>query len=111
MTFKEQIVKDNRDIFINLEEFSDEHEINGKKMPCQIDDYEMIDRSRRYQYNRSLHGDGIYRNEVLIFVNSSDFGALPPTGRVLVLDGKRFTVADAANEDGIYAISLEANRT
>ena len=50
MTFKEQIACDNRRVFMNLDEFSDVHTVNGKEMAVQIDNNELIDREKHYQY-------------------------------------------------------------
>lgn len=109
--FKEQIASDNNIIFMNLDEFSDLHVINGKEMAVQVDSNEMIDREKRYQYKRSLYADGVFLKEMLIYVKAEDFGALPAVGRVLTLDGKTYVISDAIDEDGIYSISLEANKT
>ena len=49
--------------------------------------------------------------EMLIYVSAKDFGKLPAVGRVLTLDGKSYTISDAIDEDGIYSLCLEANRT
>lgn len=111
MTFKEQIAHDNSAIFMNLKEFSDIHTINGRKMAAQIDSNEMIDREKRYQYKRSLYADGVFMKELLIYVNAEDFGKLPTVGRILTLDGKTYTISDAVDEDGIYSLCLEANKT
>lgn len=111
MTFKEQIAQDNRNIFMNLDEFSDLHMVNGKEMAVQIDSNEMIDREKRYQYKRSLYADGVYMKELLIYVSAEDFGKLPAVGRILTLDGKTYTISDAIDEDGIYSLCLEANKT
>lgn len=109
--FKEQIASDNKNIFMNLAEFSDIHTINGVKMSVQIDSNEMIDREKRYQYKRSLYADGVYLKELLIYVRAEDFGPLPAVGRTLQLDKKTYLISDAIDEDGIYSISLEANKT
>lgn len=113
--FKDIIKNDCSNVFINIEEFSDDHIINGKTIRCQVDDYEQISREKRYQYNRSLHGDGIYLKEVMIYVTAEEFnekcGALPPVGRELYLDGKQYLVSDAQDEYGIYSISLGSNET
>ena len=109
--FKDQIAKDNRTVFMNLDEFPDEHTINGKKMTVMFDNNEMIDREKRYQYKRSLYADGVYLKELLIYVLADEFGPLPAVGRTLVLDGKTYVISDAINEDGIYSLSLEANKT
>lgn len=111
MTFKEQIAHDNKVIFMNLNEFSEIHTVNGKEMAVLIDSNEMIDREKRYQYKRSLYADGVYMKELLIYVKAEDFGKLPAVGRILTLDGKTYTISDAIDEDGIYSLCLEANKT
>ena len=111
MSFKELVEQDNRTVFMNLDEFADIHVINGKEMLCIIDNNEMIDREKRYQYKRSLYADGVYLKEVLLYVKAEDFGPLPAVGRSLTLDKKSYIISDAIDEGGIYSISLEANKT
>lgn len=110
MNFKEQLAHDNKVVFMNINEFAEIHDINGKKVLCIIDNNEMVDREKRYQYKRSLYGDGIYLKEILFYVNARDFGPLPAIGRSMIFDGRTYTVSDAINEGGIYSISLEANK-
>lgn len=111
MTFKEQIAKDNVQVFMNVDEFGDIHTINGKEMPVIVDNNELVDREKRYRYRNSLYADGVYLKELLIYVKESDFGALPKIGRIITYDGKSYIVSDAINEDGIYSLTLEANKT
>lgn len=111
MTFREQIARDNASVFMNLAEFSEIHTVNGREMAVQIDSNEMIDREKRYQYKRSLYADGVYMKELLIYVSAEEFGKLPAVGRILTLDGRTYTISDAIDEDGIYSLCLEANRT
>ena len=111
MTFKEQIALDNKNVFMNFDEFAEEHLINGDKMLCIVDNNEMIDREKRYQYKRSLYADGVYLKEVLIYVRAEDFGPLPAVGRMLYFDKKGYMISDAIDEDGIYSLCLEANKT
>ena len=54
--------------------------------------------------------DGIFTNQRLIYVAASDFGPLPKQGSILTLDKRTFRVVDAIDEDGVYSITLEANR-
>lgn len=114
-TFKDIILNDASEVFLNTKEFSDVHNINGKEIKCQVDDYEQISREKRYQYSRSMHGDGIYLKEVMIYVLAGEFnnlfGGLPAVGRVLHLDGRKYVVSDAQDEYGIYSISLGSNET
>ena len=106
-TFKEIISEDVHRTFLNVDEFSDTHTVNGKEMPVQIDTNEQIEREKR---RTQITEDGIYRNEKLIYVAASDFGAMPKQGSVLNLDGKIYRVADCADEYGVYSITIEAMR-
>lgn len=111
MTFKEQIEADIKNVFINIDEFGEEHLVNSQKMTVIIDDLEHIDRERRYKYSHAMYGDGVYIRQKLIYVKASDFGALPAIGRSVTFDGKVYIVTSAINEDGIYSIELEMNKT
>ena len=111
MTFKDQIAKDNRTVFANGDEFWEYHVINGSKMLCMVDNNELVDREKRYRYRKSLYADGVYLKEILIYVHADDFGVLPAIGRSVTFDKKSYIVSDAINEDGIYSLTLEANKT
>ncbi len=111
MTFKEQVAEDSNTVFMNLEEFSDIHTVNGSEMAVLIDGNEMIEREKRHRDRRGVYTDGVYIKELLLYVRAEDFGRLPAVGRALTLDGKAYTISDAIDEDGIYSLSLEANRT
>ena len=91
---------------MNTDEFSETHTINGKEMPVQIDSNEQIEREKRMNQNM----DGIYKNQKLIYVSAEDFGALPKQGAMLNMDGRMYKVEDAIHEDGVYSITLGANR-
>jgi hypothetical protein len=54
--------------------------------------------------------DGVYLQQKLIYVPAADFGPLPKQGTLLRFDKRTYTVADAIEEDGVYSITLEANR-
>lgn len=106
MTFKDIIRDDVHRTFLNTEEFSDMHVVNGVEMPVQIDSNEQIEREKRYSQNI----DGMYLNQKLIYVAALDYGPLPKQGSMLTLDGRKYRVADAIDEYGVYSITLEANR-
>lgn len=106
MGFKDIIKADVHNVFLNLEEFADTHTVNGTDMAVLIDNNEQIEREKRNNQNM----DGIFTNQRLIYVAASDFGPLPKQGGLLTLDKRTFRVADAIDEDGIYSITLEANR-
>ena len=107
MNFKDIYYADVHNVFLNIEEFSDTHMINGKAMPCQVDTFEQIEREKRYKD----HIDGMYAQELLIYVAASDYGIIPKRGSLLILDNKRYQVSDAVEEDGVYSITIGANRS
>lgn len=107
MTFKEILRKDVHDIFMNTDEFSEIHIVNGVKMPVQIDSNEQIEREKRVQ----SHMDGMYKKQLLIYVSALDYGPLPGIGKPVTIDGAKFIVTDSINEGGIYSLHLEANKS
>lgn len=106
MTFKDIVKRDVKEIFLNTEEFSEEHVINGKPMAAQVDNNEQIEREKRL----NQHMDGIYVKQILLYVSAEDYGPLPKQGASVSLDKRMYRVADAISEDGVYSITLEANR-
>ena len=48
MTFKDIIKRDVQQTFLNVDEFSEIHTVNGKPMAVQIDNNEQIEREKRY---------------------------------------------------------------
>ncbi len=106
MTFKELISSDIDNVFMNVDEFSELHIINGKSMPVMIDNNELIERKKK----ETDHMDGIYANQKLVYVAASDFGPLPKQGTVLTLDNRTYRVDEAVSEAGIYSITIGANK-
>lgn len=107
ITFKQVMQNDIDRTFFNEEEFADSHTIDGVSMTVMFDDMENIEREKKMKSNM----DGIYARQILIYVKASEFGPLPAFGRLLNLDGKRYKVLDAADEGGVYTITLEANKS
>ena len=106
-TFKDILKQDIDNTFLNVYEFSDIHNVDGKDMPVQVDDNEIIEREKK----EKSHMDGIYVKQKLIYVKQKDFGALPAIGRQIMLDGKRYLVVDSTDEYGVYSITIEGNRS
>ena len=48
MTFKDIIKRDVQQTFLNVDEFSEIHTVNGKPMAVQIDNNEQIEREKSY---------------------------------------------------------------
>lgn len=106
-TFKEILHRDIKQTFLNLDEFGEEHEINGKTAVVIFDDIENIEREKKMKSNM----DGIYARQKFLFISADDFGSLPPQNTLVTVDGKRYIVVDATDESGMYSFTLEANRS
>ena len=104
-SFKDIVKADIGKAFIREDEFGDIHVVNGKEMLVVVDDIEIIERARKAQFTM----DGIYAKQKLIYVKADEFGALPAIKQAIMFDGRRYLVTDATDEQGIYAITMEAN--
>lgn len=107
MDFKEMIMDDIKNIFLNLEEFGEPHIVDGEEMTIIIDENELIEREKKIK----TMAEGLHVKQLLIYVSEKDFGPEPLIDRLLELDGDYYTVTDVSNEMGVYAISLEANES
>lgn len=106
-TFKDIVRNDAENVFLNKDEFAEEHMVDGKSMTIIIDNNEHLEREKRY---KALE-EGISQKQVFFYVSAAEFGRLPKLGRLLELDGKKYKVADAIREGAIYSITLEANKS
>lgn len=104
MSFKDTVKADLKTTFFNLDEFSEEHQVDKKKMNIIIDSNEEIERGKR----STQVGEGLFLKQVLFYVSEEEFGDLPKIGRQMTLDGQDYIVTDAIDEDGVFFISLEA---
>lgn len=108
MTLKDIIRDDIEDVFFDLDEFAEMHSVNGKQMAILIDANELAERAKKERGGQ--HFDGAYRAGTLLYVKAKEYGPRPKIGSVVTLDQKTFRVTDAAEEGGVYSITLEASR-
>lgn len=104
MGFKEIIKADINNVFLNNDEFSDMHMINGNEMPAIIDEMELNEREKKLMVR-----DGTYKKQKLIYVSAENYGNPPKINRPFDLDGRGYLVKEVTEEDGMYSITLEAN--
>lgn len=108
MNFKD-ILEEDRKCFIDMEEFAEEVDIEGKKIPVVKDSYKLSQRNATRDSSEYEHGT--FRNEMLIYVDGRELGKLPAVGKSLRVDNKDYIVKSAVDEAGIYAITLKAVRS
>lgn len=104
--FKRMVARDNRMVFINMMEFADEHEIDGRKVPCVVDTD--LYKERSVALNQRI--DGVFIDTVSLFVEARHLTRKPKVDALMRLDRENYIVAAVSEAMGIYEITLEANR-
>lgn len=103
MSFKDIVREDIQAVFFNLDEFAEEHTIDGRKMVCIIDQDANVASAVQSVM-------GVYAANRRIYVKEEDMKVLPREANRLNLDGRFFFVTDARAEMGVFVIELQANR-
>lgn len=103
--FKDTIAKDIKAVFINVDEFADEHDLNGKKVRCLVD--KDITAAAKDTVANPLMG--VFVNAVTIYVDAKDIDEKPVEGELLSLDKKRYIVRNVGVEDGMLVILAEVH--
>ena len=90
--FKDFVAADVQNVFINLDEFAEEHEIGHEVVPCILD--KIITQA--------------HDNQLTIYV---EVGLIetPVEGAPLNVDGSLHLVKSVSNEGGVLVIVTEAN--
>ena len=99
--FKDAIAADIKNVFINTDEFADEHDINGVMIPCVISD--------DMTAGASASLEGIFLNTLTIHVSKDDLDEIPVEGELLRVNGSMHVVRSVSNEMGMLVITCEAN--
>lgn len=101
MSFKDEILKDIDNVFLDLEEFGEEHTIDGESVVCMFDDDALKIRSGSNELSVS-------ESSLLLFAKESD---LPRkvVGDDLIIDGRIYIVDDWKVNLGIAEIALHQN--
>ena len=101
-TLKETFA-DDLSLFVNIEEFAEMRMINGGSIPVVMDDDALRETKTRFE-----GADGYYAVEMVFHVLATDYGDLPVPGQAVSVDGRKLLVVDAADEAGLYTITLGA---
>lgn len=99
--FKDFVAADVQNVFINLDEFAEEHEIGHEVVPCILD--KII--TQAHDNDSYL---GVFVNQLTIYV---EVGLIetPVEGALLNVDGSLHLVKSVSNEGGVLVIVTEAN--
>ena len=96
--FKDMVARDALTVFMNMEEFAEVHEINGRRLRCIIDTNEADTAPSLYE--------GVYTLLTTVYVLSSEIRA-PAVDEVFTIDNVMFVVKNVSDEDGLIVIKAE----
>ena len=96
--FKDMVARDALTVFMNMEEFAEVHEINGRRLRCIIDTNEADTAPSLYE--------GVYTLLTTVYVLSSEI-RVPAVDEVFTIDNVMFVVKHVSDEDGLIVIKAE----
>lgn len=106
MDFKDFVKLDNERVFLNAKEFSDWHDLNGRRCNAIVqqvvinDDLTVSDADLNY---------GAFGYGAVINVLKSDLPKVPKFGTVWDVDGKLGEIINVADDEGMLTITWRAN--
>jgi len=102
MRFKDCVNADLK-VFFNIDEFAELHTINSVQLNIVIDNDKLKERQAKAEYG--------YKGYVLFYVQKSVYGDAPAIGQIVKFDGEVCRVSDFQDDNGMYSITLESNRS
>ena len=100
-TLKDYIKDFDLDTFINMDEFADDHQINGETIKCVVDTDIFDERS-------TLSGDrsgGVFKDTISIFIKMPDIEK-PLIDEMMSVDKDDYRVVEVKENMGLYEIEL-----
>lgn len=94
-------LRDDLDVFINVEEFADEHVINGVTVKAVFDS-SVANRFQEAQIQ------GVFQATSVVYLRQGDLDPLPQIDADITIDGLHFRVKDVVVEQGVDILTLEA---
>ena len=99
MNFKDELAADIDAVFLNLEEFAEEHQVEGVKIKCVIDSDKGQPKSDGSMYD-------LAEADFVLMAKTTDLPARKEAGSVLNLDGRELTVSTWEEQGGIAVVGL-----
>lgn len=103
MSLKDQIARDNRTLFFNLDEFGSTHTLAGREVTGLLD----VDQAQAGRFAAAI-GDLSY---CTFYALESDLEGLSlQVGKELTLDKSLYLIRQVSYEEGIVLLTLSARR-
>ena len=99
--FKETLAAD-LDVFLNLGEFGEEHDVEGKTIPAVLDDAVLVD-------SKAAAELGLAQGDLVLFAKASELPSPRPAGQALNIDGAEYNIAAWRVDCGMARVYLCQN--
>jgi len=107
-TFKDFILED-LDVFFNVDEMADEHELDGQNLDLIVVDSSLED-LKGFGRDQLDAAQEIFKVYKTVYVKSSDF-YIPKVDSGIILDGQGYFVEEANDQNGVIKIVLSAHES
>ena len=104
-SFKDAVSADAANVFLNMDEFADRHNLNGRDVVCLVDT-DMTDPAK-VMVNKKL--EGVFVNSITVYVKPGDLERRPVEGEPLYLDDEMYFVKTVSSEMGLLVITAEVH--
>lgn len=98
--FKDMVAKD-RDIFLNLDELGEEHDVSGATITCVFD-------NQALQERRGGAELAVAESSILLYAKCEDLPSRKGFGAELMVDGRPYMVNTWDEDMGMAIITLSA---
>lgn len=105
MRFRDFLEGDIDKVFLNADEFAEEHDLNGTIAKAVV---QAPTAKESFMSNGSHATDSLQGVSVFVHCKLKDIPEIPAHGNVFRLDGDIYVVNSAVEEDGLVSIELRA---
>lgn len=99
-SFKDIVAADVKGVFLNESEFAEYHEINERRVLCQVD------KNLTTEAEKGL--EGLFINAITVYV-SADSMEKPVEGEMWNVDDENYLVRSVSEEGGMFVVVAEAH--
>lgn len=108
MNFKEIVNGDIAGVFLDPNEFGEQHTVNGVTVIAIIDDDLSEDTVNINLAGEATRGNsGLYCNQRIMYISTDSLPGKPKVNSYMDIDAKRYIVRASSVQCGMYKITLE----
>lgn len=105
--FKDAVDADIMNVFLNMEEFAEEHILNGVTLPAVVEGLTAKGALTKPQHTPEF--EGVSGQTVILHIKVADLPESITSGNAVELDGEIYRVGDITNDLGVLTITLEVD--